>query len=449
MKTQGMRSFLTIWSGQVLSLFGTHMTRFALLIWAYQLTGQATTMALLGVFSFGSLMIASPIAGYWIDRLDRRMVMLWADMAAGVVILLTLMLVLFGHLELWHLYLGQALIGGLEAFQSTAYTAASSVLVSKEQYGRVNGLRYLAISLAEIGAPIFGAMVLVSLQIEGVLLLNVVTFLLSVLLLMLVDVPNVLPEKKPEELGLWRELKEGWEYITQREGLVALLLFGVLAEVLAALAYLSIFPAMILARSGGDEFTLSLVQAAVGVGGVLGSVVMSVWGGPKRKVHGVLALMAGSYFFGDLLFAVGQNTLVWIVAGVATALFFPFMVGCEMAIWQEKVPVHLQGRVINLQQMVKYLALVLGYLVAGLLADHLFEPAMMTHGNWLADTFGGLVGIGTGSGMALMFLMTGTLGTLAGLLGYFYAPLRNVESDLPDTDVPQLKSSYELAAAGD
>jgi MFS transporter, DHA3 family, macrolide efflux protein len=447
MKSQGMRSFLTIWFGQVCSLFGTHMTRFALLIWAYQLTGQATTMALLGVFSFGSLMIASPVAGYWIDKLDRRMVMLWADMAAGIVILLTLLLVLMGHLELWHLYLGQAVIGGLEAFQSTAYTAASSVLIPKEQYGRANGLRYLALSIAEIAAPIFGAMVLLSLKIEGVLLLNVITFLLSVLFLMLVDVPNPIGEEdESEESGVWQELKLAWDYIAHREGLMALLTFGIIAEVLASVAYMSIFPAMILARSGGDEYSLSLVQAAVGVGGVLGSILMSISGGPKRKVHGVLGLAAISYLFGDVFFAIGQNTLVWVFAAVATALFFPFMVGCELSIWQEKVPAHLQGRVINLQNMFKYLALVLSYLAGGLLADMVFEPAMAAHGNWLADSFGSIVGIGAGSGMAMMFLITGTLGILAGILGYFYTPLRNVEIDLPDTDAPVLAKT-ELAAS--
>lgn len=436
MKSQGMRSFLTIWFGQVLSLFGTHMTRFALLIWAYQLTGQATTMALMGVFSFGSLMLLSPIAGYWIDRLDRRLVMLWADMGAGLVILLTLLLVLLGHLELWHLYVGQALIGGLEAFQSTAYTAASSVLVPKEQYGRVNGLRYLAISIAEIAAPIFGAMVLLSLKIEGVLLLNVITFLLSVLLLMLVDVPNILSDAQEEEEGAWKELKAGWDYIAKREGLLGLLSIGTFIELLASITYMSIFPAMILARTNGDEFTLSLIQAAIGVGGVVGSIVMSVWGGPKRKVHGALGLTALSFVMGDILFGIGQSELIWVFAAVATALFFPFMVGCEMAIWQEKVPAAMQGRVLNIVSTFRNFALVVGYLAGGLLADFVFEPAMMQHGNWLADTFGGIVGTGAGAGMALMFLITGILGGIAGIIGYLYAPLRNVETDLPDTDAP-------------
>jgi MFS transporter, DHA3 family, macrolide efflux protein len=447
MKLQGTKSFLTIWFGQVLSLFGTHMTRFALLIWAYQLTGQATTMALLGVFSFGSLMVFSPIAGYWVDKLDRRMVMLWADMGAGIVIMLTLLLVLMGRLELWHLYLGQALIGGLEAFQSSAYTAASTMLVDKEQYGRANGLRYLATSIAEIAAPIFGAMVLVTLHIEGVLLLNMVTFLLSVLLLMLVDVPHPLSDENEEEAeSALQQLKIGWDYIVSREGLMGLLGIGTLIELLASITYMSIFPAMILARTNGDEFTLSLIQAAIGVGGVLGSIVMSVWGGPRRKVHGTLGLTAASFILGDILFGLGQTNVVWVFAAVATALFFPFMVGCEMAIWQEKVPAHMQGRVLNIVSTFRNFALVVGYLAGGLLADHVFEPAMLHHGSWMADTFGGLVGTGAGAGMALMFLITGTLGGIAGIMGYFYAPLRNVEADLPDTDAPQT-AKQALAAS--
>jgi DHA3 family macrolide efflux protein-like MFS transporter len=440
---QSPRTFFIIWFGQLLSMLGTNMTRFALLIWIYQQTGEATSMALLGFFSFGAMVIASPFAGYLVDRLDRRRLMLWSDFGAGLVTVVYIVLASQSNLQLWHLYIGQSIVGVLDAFHTPAYTASISLLVPKEQYGRVSGLRSLASAVGEILAPMLAGTAIVWIGIEGVMFFDVISFLFAVLSLTFITIPK--PEAKSKEdegESFWQQVSFGYRYIFQRKGLVGLLTVTSLISLFAAFTYYGIFPAMVLARTGGDSLALGAVEAGLGIGGLIGGILMSVWGGPKRKIHGVLAFTGISFLLGDFLFGVGRTTLVWVVAGVMAAAFIPFIVGCNLAIWQAKVPANLQGRVLNVQYAIRYATIPIGYLCGGLLADHVFEPAMAVDG-WLAPYLGWLVGTGPGAGMGLMFIFTFLGGMLIGFGGYAFASLRNVESDLPDAEVEQLALSVQ------
>jgi MFS family permease len=434
MKEKSLTTFIIIWFGQLISLLGTKMTRFALLIWIYQQTGQATTMALLGFFSFGSMVIFSPIAGYWVDKLDRRRIMLWSDFGAGLVTVALLVFLTQGQLQLWHLYLGQTLVGIFDAFQMPAYTAASSTLIPKKHYGRMNGLRSLAVSVADVAAPMIAGASLVFVGLEGIMLFDTVTFLFAVISLTFVRIPSPISQSEPGEgETFWQQITFGLRYILKRDGLIGLLVVMSIINLFASFTYYGVFPAMVLARTDGSEFALGAVEAALGFGGIIGSILMSIWGGPKRKIHGVLAYTGLSFIMGDFLFGIGRSVEVWVFSGIAAAAFIPFITGCNLAIWQTKVPQHMQGRVLNVQYAIRYAMIPIGYILGGLLADYFFEPAMM-HGAWLAGSFGWLVGTGQGAGMALMFIITGIGGTLTGFGGYFFTALRNVEEDLPDYD---------------
>jgi hypothetical protein len=275
---------------------------------------------------------------------------------------------------------------------------------------------------------------LVFIGVTGVMLIDVVTFLFAVITLTFIFIPNpVFQPMEDEGETFWQQATFGFRYIWKHQGLFGLMLVMMIINLFAALTYFGIFPAMILARTGGDGFALASVEAALGVGGIMGGILMSVWGGPKRKIHGVLAYTALSFLLGDFLFGIGRTVPVWIVAAIGAAAFIPFITGCGTAIWQTKVPPHMQGRVMNAQYALRHIMFPLGYIAGGLLADYVFEPAMMP-GGLLAPILGGLVGTGAGAGMAVMFLLTGLGGTLTGLGGYLFPALRNVESDLPDYD---------------
>lgn len=429
-----MRTFTIIWFGQLVSIVGTAMTRFALLIWAYDQTGNATTVALLGFFSYTPYILASPIAGIWVDRLDRRLVMILADLAAGLMTISLLLLYANGALHIWHLFLIQGLSGAFEAFQIPAYTAATTTLIPKRHFTRASGMRSLAEAGGQILAPFFAGLLLVAVGIQGVMLIDVATFLTAIFTLALVRIPRPEPEEEAETgTSLWQRLTFGSRYILRRPGLLGLLLIFVGINFFAALTYFSVLPAMVLARTGGDEIALGNVMASLGAGGIAGGLLVSTWGGPRPRIHGALACTALSFLLGDTLFALGRSPVAWIVAGFLAAFFIPFIVAANRSIWQSKVHPALQGRVFSVRGMLQQATMPLGYLLAGPLADHVFDPAMAPGGT-LAPLFGPLVGTGPGAGIAVMFLFTAAGGTLMGLGGYLFPAIRHVESDLPDYD---------------
>jgi hypothetical protein len=215
--------------------------------------------------------------------------------------------------------------------------------------------------------------------------------------------------------------------VLDRPGLVGLALIFAGINFFAAFTYYSILPALILARSGGSRMALASVQGMLGGAGVAGGLLMSVWGGPRRKIHGVLAAAALSFILGDLLFAVGRSTSVWLLAAFLSSVFVPVITGSDQAIWQTRVPPGMQGRVLALVGMVRRAPMALGYLAGGIVADQWLEPAM-AHGGALATQLAPLVGTGPGAGMAALFLLTGVLGMAMSLSGYLIPAVRNVET---------------------
>src|SRR5688572_20139942 len=173
------QTFSLIWFGQFVSLLGTAMTRFALLIWAYQQTGEATTLALMGFFAFIPYILLSPIAGVVVDRVNRRWVMIGADSGAGLTTIALLLLYMTGNLQIWHLYLAEALVGIFDAFQSPAYAAAITTLVPKTHYSRANGMRSLAEYSSQVLAPFLAGLLLTLIDLNGVMLIDVITFLIA------------------------------------------------------------------------------------------------------------------------------------------------------------------------------------------------------------------------------------------------------------------------------
>lgn len=160
MFNSGLKTFTIIWFGQLVSLVGTAMTRFALLTWTYRQSGDAATVALLGFFSFAPYVLVSPLAGVWVDRLNRRRLMLLTDLGAGLMTILMLGLYASGHLEIWHLFLASGLTGAFEAFQKPAYSAATTLLIPKKHYSRASGMRSIADSASQIAGPFLAGILL-------------------------------------------------------------------------------------------------------------------------------------------------------------------------------------------------------------------------------------------------------------------------------------------------
>ena len=429
----GMKGFTIIWFGQLVSLLGTGMTQFALTIWAWQATGEATTLALVALFTAVPQILTSPLAGAIVDRWDRKHVMMLSDLAAGISTAAILLLHTSGHLQVWHLYVTAAFTGAFQAFQFPAYSAAVSTMLPKEQYGRASGMISLADAASGIVAPIAAGIALTLVGIGGIMAFDILTFVVAIASLLVIHIPR--PEATGEDAAgsgsLWEDSMFGFKYIFARPSLVGLLSVFLALNFILSFSF-TLFTPMILARTGDNTLILGSVQSAFGVGGIIGGILMSAWGGPKRKIHAVLL---GSIIvsLGTCFFGIGRSLPVWAAAAFALMILLPILNGSSQAIWQSKIPPQIQGRVFATRSLMARIAQPISLAVTGPLADWIFEPAMMPGGS-LAPAFSWLVGTGPGAGMALIFVFMGLLGTLPGLLGYTFDAVRNVEDIIPDHD---------------
>jgi MFS transporter, DHA3 family, macrolide efflux protein len=270
--------------------------------------------------------------------------------------------------------------------------------------------------------------------LTGILSLDVVTFILAVTVLLFVHIPQP-PHSQEGTQAQGNILKEaafGFRYIFARPSLLGLQFVFFFGNLCAGIAYTVVAP-MILLRTGNDSVSLGFVQSAGAVGGVMGGIAMSAWGGFKRRVHGVLAgWIVSSFFFA--LVGLGSELPLWIGAMALHTIVVPLINGSNQAIWQSKVAPDLQGRVFSARTLIAWLTNPISPLIAGTLADYVLEPGMRSAGG-LSTVFGWLVPPGPGAGMGLLIFFGGLGGILAGLTGYLVSSIRDAEDILPDHDV--------------
>ena len=434
-KTQpgGMRGFVIVWFGQFISLLGSGMTGFAISFWLFAETGRATTLTWALFFFMAPSVLFSPLAGAIVDRTSRKTIMILSDLASGLVTIALLILFATGSIQVWHLYLGNLISGAFNSFQFPAYSAAVTLMLPKEQYGRASGLIGLAGSASNILAPAFAGAMLGWVGIEGIMLVDVVTFVVAIATLFVVYIPQ--PQANnggSTPNSLWQDSLFGFRYIWRRPSLLGMQLVF-FASNLVAMVGIALMVPMILARTGNNELVLASVQSISAIGGVVGGLLMSAWGGPKRKVHGVLIGMILTGLLGQALMGVGQSLVIWATAAFANQLIIPVLNGSNQAIWQAKVSPEIQGRVFSVRRLIAQITAPIATIFIGPLADRIFEPAMAAETS-LAQSLDWLISPGPGAGMALMLVVSGLLAALVGLSGYAITAVRHIETIIPDHD---------------
>ena len=429
-----MPAFIVVWVGQMISILATQMTQFAITVWAYEKTGSVTALGLVAVFGSVPFLLISPIAGAMIDRYNRKLMMMLSDLGAGVATILLLVLQAAGVLEIWHLYLASAITGLSTAFQWPAYSASISLMVPKAQLGRANGLMSLMENGPGVLAPLLAGALFPIIHFTGILTIDVVTFVLAIAALMFVFVPQP-PRTTAGAAGQGNLLTEsiyGFRYIFARPSLLGLQLVFFFGNIFGGIFYTLVAP-MVLARTGNNELIFAWVQSVGAIGGIVGGVALTAWGGFKRRVHGVLFGHVVSGLFGNLPMMLAVGLPAWLVTSFLGAFFIPTVNGSNQAIWQSKVAPDVQGRVFSARRLIAWVTGPITPILAGTLADRWLEPAMRTESGW-TRTFGWLVGTGPGAGMALLMGVCGLCVAVIGAAGYLFPAIRDAETRLPDHD---------------
>jgi len=270
--------------------------------------------------------------------------------------------------------------------------------------------------------------------VTGIIGIDLITLVVALVFLLIVFIPE--PQRKKIEGitgNFFKELAYGFRYIVEQRSLLYLQLVFFMGNFFFSIAYTVLTP-MILASTQSDTAILGTVQAAGAIGGVVGGVILTAWGGPKKRINGVLIGWILSGLLGLCLMGIGRSVVFWLVAHFLMMSVTPLINGSNQAIWQAKTDPDVQGRVFSVRRFVAQITAPLSMAVAGPLADQVFEPAMNTKEHWLGTLLGPIFGNGPGAGMSVLILLCGMLVVCVGLLAYRVREIRLVEELVPDHD---------------
>ncbi|MEM9770507.1 MAG: MFS transporter, partial [Cyanobacteria bacterium P01_D01_bin.73] len=319
--------------------------------------------------------------------------------------------------------------GSFMQIQVLAYQASLSVLVPKSQYTRAGGMGAVVHYGSNIVGPALAGVLYPTIGLSGIIGIDLITFAIAFLTLLVAPIPRAKTQQTNPSEPLLQQLTFGLRHIWQQPSLKALLLVSVMFAFVHDLGG-TLHQPMILARSGGDAQVWASIVAAAGVGGVTSAVIVTLWGGPKQRIRGVLGGMLGAGL-SKIVFGLGRSLTTWVPAQISASLNFPLLAGCRGALWMEAISPDIQGRIFSAKSLVIQLASLCAVVLSGPLADQVFEPAMQSEAialPLLTTVFGNK----PGSGMALMYTLCSVGLVFVALWGMFNPWLK--QFDEPQTD---------------
>jgi MFS transporter, DHA3 family, macrolide efflux protein len=446
-KTKSMRTFWTIWGGQFISMLGSGLTSFGMGVWIYDQTGQATPFALTALFSTIPALLLLPVGGSFADRYNRRILMIIADTGAFLVTVIAALLLFFGDLQIWHIYILAFFSSIFSAFQEPAYTASITMLVPKENLARASGIMQMGQAATAIITPILAGGLYALIGLKGVMLLDAATYFVAIGALLIVRIPQ--PKRvttgDAEKESVLKDALFGWKYLRGLPGLFGLLIYFASVNFFLSLSGVLSGP---LVLSFGTATDLGIVQMVTGASMLVGSLIMSAWGGPKtRKVPALIGFIA-LCSTGLLISGLRANTWVISAGRIVLLVFVPFAAALSQAIFQIKIPPDIQGRVFAIRGMIARSLSPISFLLAGPLADKIFDP-LMAEGGALGATFvGKILGAGPGRGIGVIFIISCLFLWTESLIAYSNPRIRNLESEipdaLPDEEEPETETTNSL-----
>jgi len=413
----GFRTFVIIWLSQSVSVLGSALTFFATTIWLTQtlypkpeqkpeLAAALAAMTL--CFALPSV-FGAPLAGAWADRHDRKRTMLVCDTISGGLSLIYTLLLISGGLQLWMVLVLNAGFATAGVFHGAAFDTSYAMLVPEAQLPRANGMMQTIWSLSGILSPAFAATIIAlpALARQGQMIdslrsalaglqdgtplatgLDAVTFFFAAGTLLFLHVPSPqrtdlgAPGGKPQK-SIWADIAEGARYIRRRPSMLWLL--GTFSVANFTASPIGVFQPLLIkfnlvadwtARGSTFEQSLALLASVAAVGGVVGGVFISVWGGLKHgRIYGVLLPMIVSGI-AEVFF--GLSGLVYFSAAMAFIFdaMTPILNAHSQAIWQKQTPRELQGRVFAVRRVIAQFTFPLSTALAGL-AGGLFNPGLV------------------------------------------------------------------------
>ncbi|MGI2903483.1 MFS transporter [Tolypothrix sp. VBCCA 56010] len=421
------RSFIIFWLGQSPAEVGTRLTGFGLSIWVYQNSHAVTQVSLVLFFTTLPGVLITPFVGALVDRWNRKWIIIFNNIIVAFVTI-TLVLLLQSHnLQLWHTYISAFLTSLCGSFQMTAKAAALPMMVKRNQMGRANGLIQFSTAVGQLAAPVLAGVLIATIQLQGLLLIDLSTNIIAVLTLLFIQIPQ--PEKSTTSgegiTSIINDIIYGWENISSRPVLLTLLAFMTIYFFVNGITTVLINPLIL---SFSDAATYGTIMSIAGAGMIVGSTFMSIWGGGTKYISALFIFSALNGI--GIVIAGIKPSIPLIACGIFLSfLTLPIILSTNNTIWQNSVHPNVQGRVLSLFGAVTGLGLAFGNISASPLTDRILEPMLSDEGV-LASTVGKLIGTGTGRGIGFLMILEGLLFLLISIGFYYYFSYQQFDEEL-------------------
>lgn len=398
----GFKKFLVIWMGELISNIGTGMTAFGLGVYVWQLTKSALDVAMVEMAALLPMILFSPAAGVLADRFDRRLLMIIGDCVSGLGLVLLLVLMNTGNIQVWQICLCVGFSSAFASLLDPAYKATLTDLLSEDEYAKASGMVGIASSSKFLISPIIGGLILAFYSMELIIIIDILTLAVTVSTILFVRKSLSVKPLEKKDLDFFKDLKEGWQIIVESKGVMLLIvLVSILMFYMGIIQVLS--KPMIL--SFASEKTTGILQTVVACGMMVSSILIGT-GIIKRnfvKVMVVSFIVSGITMAG---FGATTSIPVIIISGFLFFASLPFATTCIDVLIRKSIDNEKQGRAWGLISLISQIGFVVAYVIAGVLADYVFNPALV-EGGVLANSVGKIIGTGETRGIGFLIILSG------------------------------------------
>lgn len=409
-KEKELKTFYIFLLSQFVSQFGSRLTSYGLILWAYNQSGSVLSLALLSVSYLLPEILLNFIAGSISDRWNKKSIMLISDCIAAVASCFIIFLLITQSMKIEYLYIINIILGITDAFQIPASEVTISLIVSKDDYIKTSGMQSFCKSFIDIFYPVIATVIYAFGGLEAIVCIDLFTFAFAfVALAVFIKIPEM-QYKSVEQESIWQKCLSGIKYIKQECGIKELILFMAFVNLIAAIYTTNLAP-MILSRTINNRIQLGIVNTSIGIAGLIGSIIVARMKNVKKKVPLILNIMTFSFLICNTMLGIGRNYYIWTIAVFLGNSLIPVLMANVTYIMRTRVPIHMQGRVFSARNTLQYMVIPIGNLLGGILSDKVFEPIMLEPSKW-SNFFEIFVGSGNGSGIALLYVCLGIVGLL-------------------------------------
>jgi len=408
---KSFRHYMFFWSGQLFSLLGSMVVFFVLTFWIADVYRDPV------ITSFGSFLyilmmtLCMPFAGVIADRINRKRLILIVDSSQAIVTFLLILLFQFGLVNIWILYVFISLRSIFQAFHVPTVNAIIPTMVPKDNLSRVNGINFLFTGVVQFFAPFIGATLLVFMSVYTIFWVDIITFFIALVPLLLISIPSVKEinhtEEESKKSSFRKEFKLGLKTLKLIPGLIIMIILSMLLNFLIRPVD-SLLALFIIDVHGGGAGAIAITQMCFTGGMIGGALLTSIKKNWNNKIR-VIFISLVFALLGYMTFGIAPPGAFLIIGigGAVLGFNLPIINSLYQTFIQTTVPADKLGRVTSI--------------------DHTLSSAISPVGSLLSGPMALILGI------PALFFSCGLIGVICTIGFWSFTGIRRVDMDNKDT----------------